>query len=302
MVNKTIASLYIGNHSTLLVILERNEYNYNLLYIKKINDVLNLNETIINPDSNKAINEIGEILYKYNADYFFITLGTDYYIATNIPGNSNDNNFTDLINLSIKQQYNDKNINNFRIKSISLHLENPMELVFFISKNIILAIKNIAKILNQNITDIIPLPISIINSYIYNYINTTSENAILIQLINNIFEFIIISDKKVINIEYATIDNDIADTIETKIGQIITNYQLNPNSIYFCGENLNKQNYIECWQSCMLFDINSKRLNSMRLISCDLEKRDKEYCMNMFHIYNGCIGGAMPNKLKTSLL
>ncbi|MCL2039454.1 MAG: hypothetical protein FWG85_03390 [Bacteroidetes bacterium] len=302
MENKIIASLYITKNSTLLVVLEKKEYFYKLIYIKKISKPINLNEQIITQNSNVAIKEIKEILQQFSISHIFVTLGTDYYISTNIPGSVIDrNNFLKLVDLSIKQHYSDKNVADFRIKSIPLHLENQMELVFIISKEIILAIDNIGKILEHQIYDINPAPISAINSYMYNYIDAMPERTMLVQLINNIFEFIIITNKKVIGIEYCADENDISEAIETKIGQIIDDYSIDISSIYFYGDKLNKQNYLKCWQSTMLYDIATNRLNALRLINCDLDKRDKEYCMRMFHIYNSCIGAALPNQLNISV-
>ncbi len=304
MENKIIGSLYIGKYSTLLVVLEKNENGYNLMYIKRIKNILNLNELLTNPNFTIVINEICGVLHQYSITDFFVTLGTDYYITTNIPRSfiDNKNDFLKLVDLSIKQHYPDKTIADFGIKSIPIHYENKIEFVCMINKDIIFATKNLIEMLGYTLTDVNPAHISIINSYMYNYIDSILERAVLIQLLDNVFEFTIIADNNLIGLEYCVIDRDVSSVLETKIEQIVNDYSIKVDSIYLYGDTLNKQTYIKCWETSMIFDINCKRLNALRLISSNLSKREKDHCMRMFHSYNYCIGAALPNHLGISVI
>ena len=291
-----IASLYFGKHNTLLAVLEKKTNGYDLQYIKKLADIFDLNALNSN-SSAAAMNEITEILSQFNITEFFVTLNPDNYISTNIPGSFKEDKteFLKLVDFSIKQHFSDKSIDDFRIKAVPINFANKMEFVTMISNELIIGIESVVAMFGYELTDINPAHISAINSYNYNYIDCISDTAILIQLLDNIFEFILISNNKIIGLEYCSFEEDAsANIIEDKLKQIGNDYSININSIYFYGDKLNKNNYLEYWKRGMLVGDNTKRLNPFRLFNANLEQRDKDYCMRMFQMYVACIGGALP--------
>jgi hypothetical protein len=303
MKNKIIASLYFGKHSTILIVLERNDNGYTLLYIKNLDNILDLN-AISADNSTAAINEISKILSQFNISDFFVTLNPSYYIATQIPGSlkENKNEFIRLVDMSIKQHNPIKRINDFRIKSIPVNSALQTELVTIIDKNIIIAIESIVAMFGYEVTDINPTHIAAINAYNFNYPEKIVSTSILVQLLDNVFEFGIISNNKILGYEYCIIENNIpiSTIVENKLNQIVQNYNsININCIYYYGDTLTKKEYVECWEIGMIISGDSKRLNPLRLMSSNLEQRDKDYCARMFQILTPCIGGALPTQIYT---
>ena len=297
MEKKQIASLYLSKYSTLLVVLEQDTNGFNLQYIKKITNILDLNMPS-SDSSTDAINEIKEILSQFNINNFFITLNNDYYIATHIPGSFKENSseFIKLVNLSIQQYYTNKNITDFKIKTLPVNSTYKTEYVTIIDKEIIFAAENIVAMLDYELTDINPTHISAINSYFYNYIENINNTVILVRLLDDALGFILLKEGKILGIEYCNIEDDnvMSKIIENKLWQIVKNYSVNVDSIYFYGDKLNKKEYLECWKTGMIITDDSKRLNPLKLIPTNLEGRDKDYCIRMFHMYVTCIGGALP--------
>ena len=272
--------------------------------MKKLDNVLDLNELTSN-STTAAINEITEILSQFSITDFFVTLNPNYYIATHIPGSFKDNRnaFLKLVDFSIKQHFSDKNINDFRIKSMPINSNNQMEFATIISKDLIITIESVVAMFGYDLTDINPAHISAINSYSYNYVDSISSRTVLVQLLDNIFEFILISNNNVVGLEYCTLDENISTskTIENKLRQIVKDYSMNIDTIYFYGDKLNKNDYFGCWKIGMLIGDNTKRLNPFRLFNSNLPQRDKDYCMCMFQMYVACIGGGLPPQVSIAV-
>jgi hypothetical protein len=303
--NKQIASLYFGKYNLLLAVLERTDNCYNLQYIKKLNNILDL-KTFSLEDSETTINEISQILSQFSISGFFVTLNPDYYIVAQIPGciEKNKDEFLKLVNLSIEQHYSNKDINDFRIKSIPINSVPPMEFVTIINNDIIIAIKNLIAMFECEIIDINPEHISAINSFNFNYPEKNTETIILVQLLNNILEFIIISNNQILGFTYSILEKDIpvSKIVENELSHIAKNYNLKDiNCIYFYGDKLNKQEYLDYWKAGMIISQDCRRLNPFRLINSNLEKRDKDYCIHMFQMYVLCIGGALPIQINMSV-
>ena len=299
------ATLFIGKDSTLLVVFEKKYRKYTLQYVKKLSNVLDI--TALSSDSSvAAITEMTNILSDFSVDNFFVTLNSDHYITTPIPGSfqKNSKEILKLIDLSIKQYHPNKSIDDFRVKSIPVNSANPMEFVSIISKDIIVSVESIVAMFGCELTDINPSHISAINSFSFNYPEKNTETTILVQSTNDVLEFIIISNNTVLGFEYCISEKDvlISKTFENKLRQIISHYNLsNINNIYFYGNKLNKQEYADCWKVGMIVSNDCKRFNPFKLFNSDLEQRDKDYCIRTFQMYVLCMGGALPIQIPIAI-
>jgi len=192
-----------------------------------------------------------------------------------------------------------------RNKIAKLNSNPQMNLAIITSKNLIETVENITSSFGFELTDINTSPFSAINTFNYNYPDKSEYINILVHINQNILEFAILENQKILDYEFYDISNetDISQAIETKINNINKNLNINKIvGIYFFGQNLSKEEYVKYWEIGMFISDDSKRLNPFRMFETVLEKRDKEYCSRMFHIFPACIGGALPIQFPTTVM
>ena len=298
-----IASIHFGKNKTLFSIIEKTDVAFCLHYLNSLENTIDLNDLYSETAAN-FISEFSTIVEKYKTDIssFFVAIDTEYSIITKVPGNIDlqSSEFVDLINLEIKQNYPDKSIDDFRIKTteiISTVSQNNMYLAVIISNELIYSIENMMANFEIKVTDINASQFSAINTLLYNYPDVSCATNIIVNINGDLLEYAIIGNRKIIGYEFNLLDEntDISSVIESKISSIVRDIGIEDlDGIYFFGQDLEKARYLKCWEAGMLIGKEAKRLNPFRLFKTDFEKRDFEYCARTFHTYAVCIGGALP--------
>ncbi|MDR0927942.1 MAG: hypothetical protein LBO69_09315 [Ignavibacteria bacterium] len=301
-------AIYFSKNKTLLSVLERTETAFYVHYVKSFSAV-DLND-ITSEAASMAVFEIGDALENFigQTSRVFVTVDTNYYTMTSIPGNVpiGSNEFSDLMNLEIRQTNPDASIDDYRIKLTQLPAGtgSPMNLVVIISNAIVDAADAFIQNFGLRMTDINPIPFSAINTFTYNYPDNATHNCLLVNLYDPILGFAIISNNNLLGIEYVTLTKDasIAETIESKIDSIMQSHNITDlDAIYFFGDEINRDQYFVCWEVGLIKGGDSRRLNPFRMVKTNLEQRDQEYCARVFHQYVSCIGGALPTFFPVSV-
>lgn len=302
MENNLVASLYFSKDRILFAVIEKTETVFVLHYVNSIKASLDL-YNLASEEAEDVILQLSSILEQYKLDISncFITIDAESCITTKLPSNINSQSqdFIDLLNLEIRQNYPAKSIEYFRVKIIDMLTDHSnMNLAIIIDNSLISSIENFCSNLKMEVVDINVAQFSAINALLYNYPSELDVVHMIVNMNEDIAELSMVRGKQILSYDVFLLNNSdhrIADSMEQRLENTIEAHNINVlDGIYFFGQNLTKMQYLQCWELGMLVGKEARRLNPFRLLKTKLEQRDIDYCARALHIYPPCIGGALP--------
>jgi len=299
--DKTLSVLF-NLDRTYVLLTERSEKGITLLDINSTEIPINIQD-ISDDLSIKAMVQLKEIINDMgDFDRIAISLPADFAMISQIPGKADmpNDELLQLIIIEIKQLYPHLDYKNFVINSYPmLKDKNGTEkvLIVLIAKE---DLQNFNNILSEYGKEIEKIEISHLNayqSYLFNYPELKDDNVVICCIQNNFIDFSVFSKGYIAyyNLVSYSDEQDIPQLLESEFNIALSKNVDTIQGAYFYGSGLTKDINLSCWEISMMLGLESKRLNPFRKIFSNLDKRQKEYCSRVFHLYPSCFGAGLPS-------
>ncbi|MGB9771659.1 MAG: hypothetical protein ACPLX7_06735 [Candidatus Kapaibacteriota bacterium] len=297
---ETSLSVLFTPERTYFALLEKTNIGLKLHKIGTSSSPIDL-ENLDNPINKDSLAEHYELFHEFSdCNSMAVTIPMEYVILTQFPGRPNitKDEIMSVINIEIRQNLPQFNPDEFPTYLFELVPRGGHShfLAAIIPKQIFQSIKIIATKINK-IVDIIEISqISSHNSLLYNYPEEKENVVALFNISDKFIDFSVFKNKDFYFynlLKYNSL-NDTPEIINNGITKIQTELQLQINSIFLFGSQLNrstldilKSRYGERFLSI-------KRLNPFRLVSNELSEVDKQICARIAHHFVPCVGSVIP--------
>lgn len=295
-------SVFLNVDSIYITIINVEDNKAILEYINSTNHHLDLENTD-SPESQNALKEMDVILSNlpFKLDRLTITIPAESIFISKFPGqlSFSKEQLQQLVKLELRNAYPKLNYEDFVINATTIKPElNQKEsmLGMIYLKSDIEFLENWFKKYNLNIDNIEISPLAAYSSFMFNYPEMRDNTIFLIGYQGKFVDFSIHKNGETLyyNINLVTDANLIGELTEKEFNKITENAASQIDACYFYGSCLNKNITLSLWETSMMLGIlEAKRLNPLRMITPNLDKRHIEYCSRTFHIYPPCIGSAL---------
>jgi Tfp pilus assembly PilM family ATPase len=298
---KSGLSIYFNIDRVYLLILSQNEKGLKLEYVDSTRHQVDL-EYPEDPDSQKGIEEIYQFIEKVKdrIDHITITIPAESVFVTQFPGKvgMSEEQLSKLVDLEIKQAFPQFNAEEFVSNIYPLEVdkkEKSMMLASIMQREIISTLNNIF----DKYLPVSNIEISQINAhtaFLYNYPEAMDKTTIIMGVQDQFIDVSLIKNNKPAYYNLLSFSNKekFAELIEEAYNTIKKDITDQIDGIYFFGTGLTKQLYFSAWEMASLLELETNRLNAFRMLTTDLDQRQKDYCSRLQHVFPPCIGAAIP--------
>lgn len=300
---KRTLSIFFNIDRTYVTITEPNEKGLELLYLNSTNNNIDL-ENIDDDYAQRGVKELEVLLSSFDVeiDKISITIPAESVMVSQFPGRQGmeESELRKLISLEIRNAFPTFNPDDFTSNIVPLERRldgQSLMLAVIIPKQIILSCIDILKAYDLPIENIEISQLSAHSAFLYNYPEMINNNVIIIGVQDQFMDVSIISNGKPIYYDLVSLSdkNDIGAVFEAEYEKLITTAVDHIDHAYFFGTGLTRDMYIAVWETSMLLGINVGRLNAFRMMTTNLNARDREYCSRTMHIFPPCIGASFPS-------
>jgi hypothetical protein len=250
-----------------------------------------------------ALNELKTLLsgINYKLDRVTVTLPSENAFISRIPSKA-DINLADiqkLVELEIRQAYPNNEYYDFLSSIIQFHPKldgNELMLSVIIPKSIFNYTSHILGELNTAVSEIEIDHLNTHSAFLYNYPERKNETVSLIDVGKQFVDISVINAGRPVYYNSAIFENNelLGEICIDEFEKITSGYVDKIDSAYILGEGLNLD-LLEIAQKSFAGRITKVgKLNSFRMFNTPLDKRQREYCARMAHIFPPCIGGNLP--------
>jgi hypothetical protein len=134
------------------------------------------------------------------------------------------------------------------------------------------------------------------STFLYNYPERKHETVAIIGVSNNFLDISIIKAGKPVYYNLAKLKDRemIGDVCLEEFEKVTGIYVEKIDSAYLFGEGLDIDMLVIAQSLIMMSVPNVGKLNAFRMFTTDMDKRNRDYCSRMAHIFPPCIGGNLP--------
>ncbi len=299
---KRTLSIFFNIDRTYVTITEPDEKGLKLIYLNSTENNIDL-ENIEDDFAQEGIQELVSLLstIEMGIDKISVTIPAESVMVSQFPGKHGmeESELRKLISLEIKNAFPTFNPDDFtsNIVPLAKRLDGQsLMLAVIIPKQIIMSCIEILKIYDLPIENIEISQLSAHSAFLYNYPEMIDKNVIIIGVQDQFMDVSVISNGQPIYYDLVSLSdkNEIGAVFESEYGKLISIAVEQIDHAFFFGIGLTRDMYIAAWETSMLLGINVGRLNAFRMITTDLDARDREYCSRTMHIFPPCIGSSFP--------
>lgn len=296
-------SVYFSSDRTYLSVVEPGSKGLNLKYINSTENPIDLE----NPDDLEnmmAVKELKDLLAEIEnpIDRVSVTLPADTVLVTKIPSKKNMQfeEIKKLVELEIRNAYPQFNYKDF-IPSV-LKFEPKLDgkeimLAVIIPKINFISCRDILMELNTPISNIEISQLNSHSAFMYNYPERNKETVAIVGVGQQFVDVSVIKAGIPVYYNLAKLKDKemIGDVCLEEFERITKNYAERIDSAYLFGEGLNIDMLVIAQSFLMGTVENVGKLNGFRMFTSQLDKRQRDYCSRMAHVFPPCIGGNMPS-------
>jgi hypothetical protein len=298
---KRILSVYFNIDRVYLTLFEITEKGLKLHYVNSTEAPLDLE----NPEDDASVLTMQELEILIQeagaADYLCVSLPAESVLISHIPGDLSmeEHRLKQLVGLEIRQAFPQFNFQDFSPLVVELgeRMDGKKMLCAQIIPNKIIA--TVKQALAPAGIPISRYDASQFNSHsalLYNYPEQKDKAAALVSVQKQFVDLSVV--KNGVPIYYSLVNfnspDDIGPICESEFNKIMTDYVDYVETAFFCGVGLTTEIYQKAEAKLAEFLMTSVRLNAFKMVSSELEQREKEYCSRTAHIYPACVGAAIP--------
>ncbi len=272
--------------------------------------LLNLNSTefpidledISSDNSTHAAQEL-EILISglpEKIDRVTATISAENALVSQIPGDGSiaESDLKNLIRLEINQAFPTLNFNDFSANIYPLAPKkdgSKRMIAVIIPKKIFKSAKQVLKPCGRSIDNIEISQINAQNAFIFNYPELIEAPVALLGVDRQFVDISVVKDSAPVYYNLVRLPgaSKLGEICKTEFEKILKDYAANIQSAYFFGPGLSKKILDQAQKEVAGLVMQSGRLNAFRMVSTELDDRDKQYCSRLLHIFPPCIGGSM---------
>lgn len=291
-------TVFFGNDKVYSGVFERNTKGISLIDVSSTLDPIIL-EDIESDTSKKAINQLTRNLTALDTkvEELNVILTNENAFWTVLPGNleMDKSNLRQLLEIEVRN-----NFKSFSIEEFKFHIypygakdddESEMILVIFIKKKIIENCKKALLITGLEINYITTSQISSQNTIEYNYPDTSHLYDLLVNVEEDFCDISLSAGNITFFYDLLNIKDKTELTVQiTKEVSKLKSKGLSPSNILVIGSKLDKE-FLTMMNNEI--DIETKRLNSFRLVRAELDQRLRDYCIRTSHLYAPVVGGVL---------
>lgn len=306
---KKILSVYFNIDRTYVALVETTPNGLNLTYVNSTELTIDL-ENIEDDNSVLGIQELEVLIQDAGpADYLCVSLPAESILLSHIPGDlsMDEAHIRQLVGLEIRNAFPQFNYEDFMpiIVELAERMDGKkMLLAEIIPNKIIQNTRDILKCAGIPITKFDVSQFNSHNALLYNYPEQKEKATALLSIQQQFVDLSVVKNGKPIYYSLVNFNSsdDIGAICENEFNKIMTDYVDYVETAFFCGSGLTLEIYQKGESKLAEFLMTAVRLNAFRLVSSDLDQRDKEYCSRVSHIFPACIGAAIPPFHKSMVL
>jgi Tfp pilus assembly PilM family ATPase len=300
--SKQTLSVFFNIDRTYVSIVEPKEKGLELLYINSTDTNIDL-ENIDDEMSQMAIEELTTLLQGLDFDVsnITVTIPSESVIVSQFPGRQgmSEEEMRKLIALEIKHSYPQFNPSDFSSNIVPMETQingQSMMLAVIIPKQIVYSCLEILNVFNLPIESIEISQLNAHTAFLYNYPEFQDKTVAILGVQENFVDISVIQNSKPIFYDLVSLPDkkQIGEMFETQYNRLISDVVNKIDMAYFFGTGLTRDMHIAAWEISALLNIGFGRLNAFRMLTTNLEPRDRDYCLRTQHIYPPCIGGSFP--------
>lgn len=306
--NNISLSLFFDVQRTYATVIQTDKGVKELLYINSTEHPVS-SSTLFGELNNQGIDELKALLKNINyiPDEINIALPNDNFVVTQIPykDRMTGEELKELIELEIKHHY-DNDVNIFKLNCILTPFFDNNQAPDYIF--LTLFEKRLKGILEDlvgesgKVTKILTGQFAALNSFLYNYSDSLSNNIILFGIYENELEISLLTNGKPVTIYYKAFTNatDLLGIALSEYNNLKSEYTNGKYQVYSYGNRLTAS-FLE-QLDLAIGENNIKRMNAFRKFSTMLDTRTKEYCSRTAHIHAATLGASLPDFTEHILL
>lgn len=289
-------SVYFNIDRTYMTLFEQKDKGLELIYVDATRELIDLENPF---GSEVGIAELKDMIAekKELIKNINITLPAESVFVTQFPGQAgmSKDQLEKLVNLEIKQafpQFNTEDFISNIIPMVPTKNGDPMMLACIMQKEVLNACKEIF----DGFFPIMNIEISQLNAhtaFLYNYPEKKESTVLFMGIQEQFIDVSVLKNGKpaYYNLLSFSEKEKLGEYYEEEYKKLLKDYVDKVDAAYFFGTGLTKELYIMCWETSMMLELESGRLNAFRMVTTQLEQRYKDYCSRMMHVFPPCVGG-----------
>ncbi len=298
---KRILSVYFNIDRTYLAAFDVTPKGLDLVYINSTEHPIDLE----NPDSELSMLAAQELEIFISdvpdVSEVNVTLPAESVLLSQIPGrlNMDEHQIKQLVGLEIRQAFPMFNFEDFSplIVETGERMDGKQMLIAeIIPNNLIATAQSVLKGTNLKINRFEVSQFNAHSALLYNYPEQLDKAAALVSIQQQFIDLSVI--KNGLPIYYSLVNFNSPDEIgticENEFNKIMTDYVDYVETAFFFGSGLNIEIYKKAEAKLTEFLMTSIKFNAFRMVTTNLEQREKDYCSRTAHIFPACIGAAIP--------
>ncbi len=298
-----ILSVYFSSERTYFTLSELSSKGLQLLYINSTEVPIDL-EDIETDNSVLGTQELEIHLsgIAQDIDRITVTISAENALISQIPGGDDisEEDLKNLIKLEINQAYPNLKFEDFTTHVYPLDAKkdgSKMMMAAIVPKKIYENAKKVLITAGKPVQNIEISQINAQNAFLFNYPELVEAPVVLLGIDKQFVDISIMKDSKPLYYNLARIKDStkLGEVCKKEFEKILEEYVENIQSAYFFGPGLNKEILENTQKEIGALVYQSGRFNAFRMVSTELDDREKEYCSRLLHIFPPCIGGSMPS-------
>lgn len=296
-----ILSVYFNTDRTYLTLVREGPKGLALEYINTTTNPIFLE----NPESDiskKGFDELEKYMniMKSSVSRVAVTLPSENVLVTQFTSESEDDldELTKIVDKEIRNIYPQFTYQNFSSTIVPLGYEpnglrNMMAII--ISKQEFEACKKFLQKFNLAVDNVEISQLNAHSAFIYNYPEIAEKNIAIIGLQNQFIDLSILNKTQPVYYKLLNFRKkfDVPFVCENEIKHYMEKYGNNVDEIFMFGIGLTQDILNQTKEIFNEMNINTAKMNSFRMMSTYLSKREIEYCRRTSHIYPPCIGACI---------
>lgn len=266
-------------------------------------------EDIENPDNQSHFDELEEILAELAGNDIeklnvVIPPETSYFSQFPAELDVSRDELQRLLGIEIKQGYPGLTLNDFRPTIIPLKHKpdtKQMMLSILIQNEVIDTISAILSPIGKPINRIEVSQFAANSAFFYNYPERVTQAIAIFGINKEFIDISLLKNGRMMYFNQAVYEGaeSAGEMVEREVKSLLDQYVPLIDAAFFHGVELNKDIYMAAWESCMVHQVETGRLNPFRMMNTDMDKRTKEYCSRTSILFPPCIGACLPAYYKT---
>ncbi len=299
---KTALSVFLNSDRTYIAAIEPRQSGLYLAYINSTSAAFDFQQPGIDPDD-ESLNQIKQLLGEIPGDVerISVTIPSDTVLVTQIPGNEDMDmeQMRQLVSLEIRQTFPKFSFEDFAANVYKIYPgkeSTAMLLAVIIAKQDLTNIGDFFKQYYGKIDNIEISQLNAISGFFYNYPELADGTIAIFGIQNNFVDITLMAMGKMIYYNLAPIndENELADICTQEYDKLLASHADYIDKAYLFGAGLTKDAYLKVKEESVKKGIDVQRLNAFRMMSTELNQRERDYCSRVSHVFPPCIGGALP--------